>query len=160
MILEELPDGLQAPVAQVIDVIDVADAVDEVADVVHHRDHILRGDGPALRTAVAQDLHRASPVPSLEENGGHPRCLQLHGQPAIDAGSPIGQDLPCLGIDGRLFQHAANDPLPEAELLVEFIAANGGQIVAPRIVKEAFEEAPGAFGRWRLARPQPFIDLD
>ena len=59
LILEELPDGLQAPVAQVIDVIDVADPWMRLL-IVHHRITSSAVMVLPSRTAVAQDLHRAS----------------------------------------------------------------------------------------------------
>ena len=72
----------------------------------------------------------------------------------------LGDDLAGHRIDDRSGQHMAGDAAAQAELFVELIAADIGNIVAAAVVEQALKQGLGALHRRGIARTELAVDLD
>ena len=72
----------------------------------------------------------------------------------------LGDDLAGHRVDDRSGQHMAGDAAAQAELFIELIAADIGNIVAAAVVEQALKQGLGALHRRGIARTELAVDLD
>ena len=64
------------------------------------------------------------------------------------------------GVGHRLGKRLARKAAPDVHLLIELIAANLGNVIAPRVEEQRVQIALGAFDCGRLARTELAVDFE
>ncbi len=91
---------------------------------------------------------------SLTPTASSRRASLLAQQVAV-----LEQDLAGGGVRHGLDQLVAGHPLPQGQLLVELVAAHGGQVVAPGVKEQVVEQGLGGVHRGGLAGTELAVDL-
>ncbi len=109
--------------------------------------------------AVRDDLDDLA-VEVLDVGDGYARVLDLERLRLGDLLVPERHDLARAGIGDRLREDVALETVGDAELLVIFVSAHAGHIVAVLVKEEVVDMGLGAVDGRRLRRTQLLVDLD